>query len=664
MFRTYEPTRDRLVAVKVFRLDIVPEQAQALADALSRATQASLFHPSIVAPIASGVEGTLAYRAEEYVAAESLDVALRHYAPATIDKALPFITQLAGAVDFARAAGVGHGGLHPRDIFVTPDEARATGFGVVDALDAVGVRAPVRRPYTAPERIAGQGWSTPADVFSLAAIAFELLTARRPAGTGPQIGALPEGDRSAALHAVLARAMDDDPSRRYPAALAFASALEAAARGESVRSDVGQAAVRQTAVSAPAAATAANVAATRAAAAPPPGEFAIEDDLDPVHAALDDIAGERESDHAHAAVPTLFDDVDESWNEDVAGETSADLGAVEHAAGPTAGRFTGDFADEPVDADTLSPVASAQPADDIPDPHETAYAAASLIHDPDEPAALDRLERDRTRLLPYAVTLVFGLLAGFAADEFIRARLPAAQIAPVPAAVARTEPPVASGPATPDKAGQYSEQKVTPATPPAAAPNATTAPPPVPDENGAAGSSRPPAAVRRGTLVVRSTPSRASVTVNGSWRGRTPLTLDDLAFGKYVVRVVQPGFRIAREDVTLNARDAAHTVTARLERESRNAVAPPAAAPPSSRATEVAPPVSYTGSLYVDSRPRGATVLVDGRSIGQTPVMLPNVSVGAHVVRIEMTGKKPWTSSTRVASGEIARVTGSLEDRP
>ncbi len=34
VFRTYEPTRDRLVAVKVFRLDITPEQAQVLADEL------------------------------------------------------------------------------------------------------------------------------------------------------------------------------------------------------------------------------------------------------------------------------------------------------------------------------------------------------------------------------------------------------------------------------------------------------------------------------------------------------------------------------------------------------------------------------------------------------------------------------------------------------
>ena len=102
----------------------------------------------------------MAYCAEEYVAAESLDVAMRHYAPAPIATVLPFITQLAGAIDFARAAGVGHGALHPRDIFVTPEEARATGFGVVEALERVGLRAPVRRPYSPPERIAGQPWDT------------------------------------------------------------------------------------------------------------------------------------------------------------------------------------------------------------------------------------------------------------------------------------------------------------------------------------------------------------------------------------------------------------------------------------------------------------------------------------------------------------------------
>ena len=115
-------------------------------------------------------------------------------------------------------------------MFVTPDEARASGFGVVDALERVGLRAPVRRPYSAPERVAGAEWSTPADVFSLGAIAFELLTGRRPSGTGEDIGPLSDAivaevDR---IQMVVARAMHEMPGARYPTGLAFADALAAA----------------------------------------------------------------------------------------------------------------------------------------------------------------------------------------------------------------------------------------------------------------------------------------------------------------------------------------------------------------------------------------------------------------------------------------------------
>ena len=157
---------------------------------------------------------------------------MRHYAPATIEKALPFITQLASAIDFAKGAGVGHGALHPRDIFVTPDEARATGFGVVDALERMGLRAPVRRPYSPPERIAGRPWNTSADVFSLGVIAFELLTGRRPSGLGDEIGPLNGatlGGRADEVRAVLVRAMHEDPAKRHETALAFSGALANAA---------------------------------------------------------------------------------------------------------------------------------------------------------------------------------------------------------------------------------------------------------------------------------------------------------------------------------------------------------------------------------------------------------------------------------------------------
>jgi serine/threonine-protein kinase len=621
VFRTYEPTRDRLVAVKVFRLDIIPEQAQVLADALSRAAESSLVHPSIVEPIASGVEGTVAYRAEEYVAAESLDVAMRHYAPASIDKALPFITQLAGAIDFARAAGVGHGGLHPRDIFMTPDEARATGFGVVEALERVGIRAPIRRPYSAPERIAGAAWGTPADVFALAAITFELLTARRPAGTGAQIGTLPESERAGALHAVLARAMDDDPARRYPSALAFAGALGSAARNEV------------------------------------PGPLVPESTTDAVAESLAerDLEPARAVEAGPGAEATLFDD-DDPEVEVAAGLAIAHDGKHE--------RFADDFAEEDTPA-----FVRATPGEDRHDPVEESH---DVVERPmfstagHEPEYHDAPEHSRPLMLPFALGLLLGLLGGFGGAYFVLSR-----DRPVPAtetAAAKTGSQVAApvGPATPEKPGQYSEQKVSPPAPvtePAPAPS--TAPPAAtrgtPPASSPAGVPRP---ASTGHLVVRSTPSRAAVTLNGAWRGRTPLTLDALPFGTYVVRVVQDGFRVAREEVTLSPRDASHTIDARLERLGSSATARsnPAQAPGRGAVPPPAP-VSLTGSLYVDSRPRGASVIVDGKSVGVTPLSLADVPAGSHVVRIEMEGKKPWTSTTLVAAGKRTPVTGSLEDR-
>jgi hypothetical protein len=74
-------------------------------------------------------------------------------------------------------------------------------------------------------------------------------------------------------------------------------------------------------------------------------------------------------------------------------------------------------------------------------------------------------------------------------------------------------------------------------------------------------------------------------------------------------------------------------------------------------------PTATTGLLYVDSRPRGATVLIDGRKVGQTPLNMSEVPVGEHVVRLEMAGKKIWTVTSQVTAGRMSRVTGSLEDK-
>jgi hypothetical protein len=55
--------------------------------------------------------------------------------------------------------------------------------------------------------------------------------------------------------------------------------------------------------------------------------------------------------------------------------------------------------------------------------------------------------------------------------------------------------------------------------------------------------------------------------------------------------------------------------------------------------------------------------MVDGKNVGVTPLSLAEVSVGPHVVLIEMFGKKPWTTTAAVTAGKRTPVTGSLEDR-
>jgi len=711
VFRTYDPSQDRLVAVKVFRLDITPEQAQALADELSKTAEAGLFHPSIVEPIAAGMEGTVAYRADEYVAAETLDVAMRHYAPAPIEKVLPFITQLAGAIDFARTAGIGHGALHPRDIFVTPEEARAGGFGTVEALERVGIRAPVRRPYTAPERVAGGRWDVTADVFSLGVITYELLTGRRPSGMGDRIGTITGGPQQAAIHTVLAAAVAEDPSRRYPSALAFASALDAAARGETIAAphDAGLAAGAAGA----AAATRLDLDDDEALTADMPPPAGVDEREEPVEAEreedvfrasapeFDDIAAERDEDEAHAALTLseldedsdrlaaaadrpLFDEesaeeLDFASEQEIATERFADEFGTVAATEPTV--------EDDVDAHAAPregvPLASAdtQWQEEEPDTAAvSAYAApAPRLTDEsedvrsyhDEPVIVP--DRRGFGLVPVSLVVVLALLVGFAAGYAVRGR------APLPESTAAGGAQAGEGETARDSTPQpYSEQTVTPpAAPSASAQQATAGSSPAPREEPVAAdpsatSGRPttPASpvATTGRVDVRSTPSNAGVTVNGEWRGRTPLTIADLGFGSHVVRVVQPGYMTAREEVNLSASSPSRELSFRLQRAAPPQTPAPTRQPAPARQPARAPatqppagPVKYTGSLYVDSRPRGARVLVNGKFMGTTPVRIPDVPIGSQIVRLELPNYRFWTTTTRVAAGQEARVTGSLE---
>jgi hypothetical protein len=679
VFRSYEPARDRLVAVKVFRLDITPEQAHELATELERLVELNLFHPSIVAPVGAGVEGATTYLGAEYVAGESLDVAMRHYAPAPLERALPFITQLAGAIDFARASGIGHGTLHPRDVFVTPDETRATGFGIADALERLGLRAPVRRPYTAPERIAGGEWSTAADVFSLAAIAYELITGRRPAGTGERIAPLPAGagPDTEAVHRVLARALADDPRARHRSALELAADLQALAGDDTLElvggSDVDAAFDDEELPLQVGAGTLDSPG--RSDEGGEDGEEAGDvQDLREIYLRDGGSLEAEERPVGPSATHLEFDAPLEeraSQPERLRGPEALQPGPFapgeldqpsDFALGPFGhdevdkrrGEIASSDVDEPVvvgapdiAADDRDPPSRYHP-EGIADPgpvyledreDESGRGAVAALPAGRDPGA-------RPRMLPIALALAVGLLGGFLAGYGLGSRQQSAPAAiadelvegspraatdpervwseaevsePAPGPGARESASPAVAPVVPDEAAQ---ETLAPSPPPAPAP-----PPPAPD----------------GRLLVRSTPAGARVQVNGAPRGTTPLTLRGLEPGTYTVRVEREGYRAETRRVTISAARPAGSATFTLQPDR------PAA------------PVPFIGALYVDSRPRGARVLLNGSPIGTTPMRISEVSAGAHVVRIEQPGYRPWTASVRVVTGEETRVAASLD---
>jgi hypothetical protein len=227
------------------------------------------------------------------------------------------------------------------------------------------------------------------------------------------------------------------------------------------------------------------------------------------------------------------------------------------------------------------------------------------------------------------------------------------------------DPPVVqtSPPAAPEAAPGAS------AVPPASAPQSGAAPSaparsePPPARQAPAGAARPASAPRGasrtgidaapGSLLIRSTPAGAHVTIDGRQAGQTPLAIRELAPGTHAVRVSREGFVAQERRVVLSPTAPAQSLEIELLRETDRG----ADRDGSVRATAG----RFTAPLLVESRPSGASVFLDGKAVGTTPLMIPDVPAGTHVVRLELADHQRWTASVRVVAGERNRVAASLE---
>jgi hypothetical protein len=65
---------------------------------------------------------------------------------------------------------------------------------------------------------------------------------------------------------------------------------------------------------------------------------------------------------------------------------------------------------------------------------------------------------------------------------------------------------------------------------------------------------------------------------------------------------------------------------------------------------------AFVGSLRIDSTPQGARVFIDRQPAGVTPLVVRDLGVGSHAVRVEADGHMSWSSAIRVISDRLTDV--------
>ena len=85
-------------------------------------------------------------------------------------------------------------------------------------------------------------------------------------------------------------------------------------------------------------------------------------------------------------------------------------------------------------------------------------------------------------------------------------------------------------------------------------------------------------------------------------------------------------------------------------------------ASPSAQRYELAAPTPIYGRLNVAATPLNAEILLDGRPVGQTPLMLPEVLEGEHTVTLHRAGYADMERRVTVTEGETATVDGAMDE--
>jgi serine/threonine protein kinase len=283
VYRAYHPGLERTGAVKVMQA-ISPDPTTVARFRHEAQAIARLRHPNIVEVYDFGEFQGAPYMVVEYVPGGSLAGKM---AAGKLDRAtaLRYLRGIAAGLDYAHAHGVVHRDVKPANVLLSSDDSPVLAdFGLARLMEASSLKSMTgvttgTPAYMAPEQVAGAHAGPPADRYSLATMAYEMLTGVIPFdGEGlmevlyAQVQRYPEppSARMAELgpdvDAVIMRGLAKDPALRWESCSAFVEALEDAIESAPVR----QQAAATMVMAPPAAKTAPLVTRPLVHVAPPP----------------------------------------------------------------------------------------------------------------------------------------------------------------------------------------------------------------------------------------------------------------------------------------------------------------------------------------------------------------------------------------------------------
>jgi len=244
VFLAHDLTLEREVAIKVLPPDISMDEHIVKRFQQEAKTAAKLDHTNIIPIYRVESDGGLNYFVMKYIEGTSLEDVLDQKQPLAIDYVQRVVWEAACALGHAHQRGVVHRDVKPANIMFDHDgRVMLTDFGISKALQAAsgftGTGMIIGTPhYMAPEQAKGGTVDGRADQYSLAVVAYRMITGELPY-TGDSVHTIlykhifeevprMSGKRVGTpefLSVAIARALAKEPDQRYPTMEEFATAV-------------------------------------------------------------------------------------------------------------------------------------------------------------------------------------------------------------------------------------------------------------------------------------------------------------------------------------------------------------------------------------------------------------------------------------------------------